>query len=95
MTATEEEWIVFIREEKKQMAFNDKENFICKDTDMHVLKAILGILIVLPIKKYIKHDWHAIETKITRIQKGWNISPALRCSWQITPEALEIRVNRL
>lgn len=49
------------------MAFNEKENFICKNTDMQVLKSILGILIVLPIKKYIKHDWNAIEAKIGRI----------------------------
>lgn len=81
-TATEEEWIVFIREERKSMNFwENKSLYKPKDLDMSALRAALSLLVVMPIKKDIKHEWHIIETKISRIQKDWGISPELRCSW--------------
>jgi len=96
VTATEQEWIVFIREERKSMNFWDnKAAYKPKDLDMNVMRAVLSLMVVLPIKKEIKHDWHIIETKISRIQKDWGIRPELRCSWQITPEDQGIRVAKL
>jgi hypothetical protein len=64
------------------MNFWDKKSlYKPKDLDMSVLRAALSILVVMPIRKDIKHEWHVLETKISRIQKDWGVSPELRCSW--------------
>ena len=60
---------------------------------MDVLRAALNILVVLPIKADIKHDWYLLENKIKELQRKWNISPLIRCSWQITEQDLAIRVT--
>ena len=89
VTATEEEWIIFVREEKKQqMVWENKAAYLPKDLNLELLRAAFSIIVVMPIKPDIKHDWHILETKIARIQKAWNLTPPLRCSWQITEQDL-------
>lgn len=34
---------------------------------MDILKAALSILVVMPIKADMKHEWHVVETKIQKV----------------------------
>ena len=96
MTATEEEWLVYCREERKNLQFWDnKQAYKPQALNLEILKAALSIIVVLPIRKEIKHEWHVVETKLSRLQQGWHISPYLRCSWQATEEDFENRKNLL
>ena len=70
MTATEEEWIMFIREEKKNLNFfENKMAYKSKDLNPDILRAALSIIVVMPIKADIKHEWHVLETKISKPSK--------------------------
>ena len=69
MTATEEEWLVYCREERKNLEFWDnKQAYKPQALNLEILKAALSIIVVLPIRKEIKHEWHVIETKLSRLQ---------------------------
>ncbi len=47
--------------------FSEPTAYKSKDLSMDVIKAALNLLVVLPIKADVKHDWHVLETKISRI----------------------------
>ena len=65
MTDTEEKWNDFIEEELKNVAASDNPSaYKPKDLDLSVLVAAFAIMIVLPLKKEIKHDLHILEAKI-------------------------------
>lgn len=96
MTQTEEDWERFVEEEKKKMAnIEKKHTYVPQGVDMDALKAVLSIMVVMPIKADMKHDWDVIETKLTRLQRAWNVTPAFRYSWTISDGDLELRVQRL
>ena len=81
-TAVEEEWLVFIREERKNLQhIENKQAYLPRDIDQNILRIALSLIVVMPIKADIKHDWHVVETKVNRLQKGWNITPPFRCTW--------------
>ena len=72
VSTTEEEWVVFVREEAKSLTFWDnKQAYKSKDLSPELLRAALSILTVMPIKAEIKLDWHVIESKIARMQQDW------------------------
>ena len=82
VTATEEEWICFIREERKNLQFwENKQAYKSKGLSQDLLRAVLSIIVAMPMKADIKHEWHIMETKISKMQKLWEINPPLRCSW--------------
>ena len=94
MTATEEEWQIFIREERKNLQFwENKSAYKSKDLSPEMLKAAFVILTVMPIKAEIKLDWHVLESKIARMQHDWQISPKIRCYWHATQEDMNIRLG--
>ena len=95
-TENEEAWIMFVEQERKNLQFWDnKQSYKPKELNLDVLRAALSIIVVLPIKAEIKHDYQVLETKIDRLQKGWGINPPNRCSWQISKQDLQIRLNFL
>ena len=64
---------------------------LCFNKSNEILKAALSLIVVLPIRKEIKHEWHVLETKLSRLQQGWKVSPTFRCSWNATEEDFENR----
>lgn len=69
VTATEEEWVVFVREEAKNLTFwENKQAYKSKDLSSELVRAAISILVVMPIKAEIKLDWHVLESKIARMQ---------------------------
>ena len=94
MTATEEEWQIFIREERKNLQFwENKSAYKSKDLSPEMLKAAFVILTVMPIKAEIKLDWHVLESKIARMQHDWQISPKIRYYWHASKEDMNIRLG--
>ena len=72
MTATEEEWQIFIREERKSLQFwENKTAYKSKDLSPEMLRCALSIITVMPIKAEMKLDWHVLESKIARMQQDW------------------------
>ena len=89
----EQKWMDFISKEEQNLKFfSEPTAYKSKDLSIDVIKAALHLLVVLPIKADVKHDWHVLETKIARIQKAWEISPIIRCYWHITDQDMQIRV---
>ena len=96
VSTTEENWLKFVTEERKNLQFwENKQAYKPKDLDMSVLALVLRVLVVLPIKRDIKHDWHLLETKLAKLQKELGVAPLQRCSWLCTAEDLELRVAQL
>ena len=71
VTATEAEWLKFLTLEKKNLQFWDnKAAYKPKDLNLEVLRAAFSLLVAMPIKADIKHDWYLLETKIATIQEA-------------------------
>ena len=84
----------FIREERKLIHKVDKKLYYQpKDLKIELLQALISIMVVMPIRADVKHDWHMVEKKVSRLQKGWNIYSPQRCQWEVEPEELQIRIN--
>ena len=85
-----------MREEAKSLTFwENKQAYKSKDLSAELLRAAISILTVMPIKAEIKLDWHVLESKISRMQAEWQISPKIRCYWHTTEADLEIRLRNL
>ena len=54
-------------ERKNLQFYSDPLAYKSKDLHVDVIKAALNLLVVMPIKADVKHDWHVIEKKIQYI----------------------------
>lgn len=65
MTDAEEKWNDFIMKElEKLKKVEDPQAYKPDDLDLAVLTAAFAVMVVLPLKKEIKHDLHLLEAKI-------------------------------
>ena len=68
VTATEEDWVLFMKKESRIMQnFENKMTYIPENLNMEVLKTVLSIMVVMPIKADMKHDIGVIEKKLSRL----------------------------
>ena len=57
-----------MRNERKNPQFDIKKlAYKPNGLSDEILKNALAILVIMPIKKEIKHEWHVMETKIMRM----------------------------
>lgn len=45
--------------------------------------SMMSILVVLPIKKFMKHNIEDVEEKVKRVQQAWDLPIIQKSSWQI------------
>lgn len=53
----------------------------------------MAVLVAMPIKSDIKHDWYLLESKIYNLQKQWKIKPTIPCDWLISSQELANRLE--
>ena len=66
MTHHEEQWNKFVQETlAKAKNVEDPQSYTPDDLNMKALQTAFAIMVMLPLKRYIKHDLLLLETKIS------------------------------
>ena len=58
---------------EKLKTVEDPQAYMPEGLDLNVLTAAFSVMVVLPLKKEIKHDMHLLETKISNAQTKFKI----------------------